>query len=255
LFGRNGECPAIVIAASSPANCFYYAFIASKLSMEHMTPVILLTDGYLGFGSELFKIPEMKDLPAINPPIAEPNDKDYKPYRRDEKTLARKWALPGTEGLRHRIGGLEKTNIDGLVSTDPENHQLMVNLRAEKVNRVADYIPHQEIIGEETGDLLVVGWGGTEGALTSTVNALQKEGKKISYAHFHYIMPLPKNTGEVLSGFKKIVVCELNSGQFVNYLRMTHPEFKYHQFNKVKGQPFHKAELASEFNKLLEEGK
>ncbi len=255
LFGRNGECPAIVLAASSPANCFYYAYIASKLSMEHMTPVILLTDGYLGFGSELFKIPEMKDLPPITPPIAEPYDKDYKPYRRDEKTLARKWALPGTEGLRHRIGGLEKTNIEGLVSTDPDNHQLMVDLRAEKVNRVADHIPLQAIKGEKNGDLLVVGWGGTEGALTSTVENLQKQGKKISLAHFNYIMPLPKNTKEILAGFKKIVVCELNSGQFVNYLRMMYPDFSYRQFNKVKGQPFHEIDLATEFNKLLEENK
>lgn len=255
LFGRNGECPAIVIAASSPANCFYYAYIASKLSMEHMTPAILLTDGYLGFGSELLRIPQMKDLPPINPPIAEANDTNFKPYRRDDKTLARKWAIPGTEGLRHRIGGLEKTNVDGLVSTDPDNHQLMVDLRAEKVNRVVDYIPEQEVKGEKTGDLLVVGWGGTEGALTSTVANLQKEGKNVSLAHFNYIMPLPKNTKEVLAGFKKIVVCELNSGQFVNYLRMTHPEFKYLQFNKVKGQPFHEVELSDHFNKLLEEDK
>jgi 2-oxoglutarate/2-oxoacid ferredoxin oxidoreductase subunit alpha len=253
LFGRNGECPAIVLAASSPANCFFFAYHAAKLSLEHMTPVILLTDGYIGFGSELFKIPDTKDLPAIHPPLATPNDTSFKPYRRDGKTLVRQWAHPGMEGLRHRIGGLEKTNIDGNVSTDPLNHQLMVNIRAEKVNRVADYIPLQEVQGEDSGDLLVVGWGGTEGALVSAVSKMQEEGKNVSLAHFNYIMPLPNNTAEVFSRFKKIVVCELNMGQFVNYLRMTHPEFRYHQFNKVQGLPFHVQELNDAFNKLLEE--
>lgn len=253
LFGRNGECPAIVMAASSPANCFYFAYEAAKLSLEHMTPVILLTDGYIGFGSELFKIPDTKTMAPIKPPLATPNDPTFKPYRRDEKTLVRQWALPGMEGLRHRIGGLEKTNIDGNVSTDPLNHQLMVNIREEKVNRVADYIPLQEVKGEETGDLLVVGWGGTEGAMVSAVQHMQGQGKKVSLAHFNYIMPLPKNTAEVFSGFKKIIVCELNSGQFVNYLRMTNPDYRYHQFNKVQGLPFTLHELTEAFNKLLED--
>ena len=253
LFGRNGECPMIVIAASSPANCFHYAFMASKLSVEHMTPTILLTDGYLGFGSELFRIPKVQDLPEIKPPLATPNDKSFKPYRRDEKTLVRQWAAPGTEGLRHRIGGLEKTNIDGNVSSDPLNHQLMVNIREEKVNRVADYIPLQDVVGEESGDLLVVGWGGTHGALLSAVKRMQEEGKKVSFAHFHYIKPLPINTKDIFSKFKKIVVCELNMGQMVNYLRMTHPEFRYYQYNKVQGLPFHVQELADAFTKLLEE--
>ena len=253
LFGRNGESPLMVMAASSAANCFEYAYLASKYSMEHMTPVILLTDGYLGFGSELFHIPDVNQMPRINPPMADPNDPNFKPYRRDEKTLVRKWALPGKEGLRHRIGGLEKTNIDGNVSTDPLNHQLMVNIREEKVNRIADYIPLQEVSGDTTGDLLVVGWGGTEGALRSTVNRMQAEGHKVSHAQFNYIKPLPKNTRELLAGFKNIVVCELNSGQFVNYLRMLYPEFTYHQFNKVQGLPFHVQELTETFTKLLEE--
>jgi 2-oxoglutarate/2-oxoacid ferredoxin oxidoreductase subunit alpha len=253
LFGRNGEAPMIVIAASSPANCFYYSYMAAKYSMEHMTPVILLTDGHMGFGSELFKIPKVADLPEIKPPIAEPNDKSFKPYRRDPVTLARKWALPGTEGLRHRIGGLEKTNIDGNVSTDPLNHELMVNIREDKVMRLAKYIPEQEVLGEDSGDLLVVGWGGTEGMLKSAVGQMQRDGYKVSLAQFNYIMPLPKNTGEVFSRFKKIVVCELNKGQFVNYLRMTHPEFRYHQYNKVQGLPFHVKELVQVFTKKLEE--
>lgn len=253
LFGRNGEAPLIVIAASSPASCFYFAYMAAKYSMEHMTPVLLLTDGQMGFGSELFKIPKVADLPEINPPLAKPNDPDFKPYRRNPVTLARKWALPGTEGLRHRIGGLEKTNIDGNVSTDPLNHELMVNIREDKVMRVANYIPEQEIYGEESGDLLVVGWGGTEGMLKSAVGQMQRAGHKISLAHFNYIMPLPENTPEVFSGFKKIVVCELNKGQFVNYLRMTHPEFRYEQYNKVQGLPFHVKELTEVFTKTMEE--
>lgn len=253
LFGRNGEAPMIVIAASSPANCFYYAFETAKLSMEHMTPAILLTDGYLGNGSELFRIPKMSDLPEIHPPICEPNDTNFKPYRRDPVTLARKWALPGTEGLRHRIGGLEKENIMGTVSTDPQNHELMTQMRSEKVKRVANYIPEQKVIGEECGDLLVISWGGTEGAVKTAVEAIQSQGKKVSMAHFNYIMPLPKNTGNILKNFKKIVVCELNAGQFVNYLRMEFPQFNYKQFNKVQGLPFVTNELVDKFNQILEE--
>ena len=253
LFGRNGECPVIVIAASTSENCFYYAYMAAKYSMEHMTPCILLTDGYLGFGSTLFRIPKMADMPAIKPPMATPNDASFKPYKRDPKTLARQWAIPGMEGLRHRIGGLEKEDISGTVSTDPINHQKMVEYRAEKVERVANYLPLQEVEGDKSGDLLVVSWGGTYGAVHSAVQKLQKEGKKVSHAHFHYIMPLPKNTGEIFGGFKKVVVCELNSGQFVNYLRMRHPSTVYHQCNKVQGQPFMINELITNFNQLLED--
>jgi 2-oxoglutarate ferredoxin oxidoreductase subunit alpha len=253
LFGRNGECPVIVIAASTSENCFYYAYEAAKLSMEHMTPCILLTDGYLGFGSALFKIPKMSDMPAINPPIAKANDPDYKPFRRDPETLVRQWAIPGTEGLRHRIGGLEKEDIIGTVSTDPLNHQKMVDYRNSKVEKVADFIPLQEIDGDDEGDLLVVSWGGTYGAVHSAVKQMQNEGKTVSHAHFNYIMPLPRNTEEVLKGFKRILVCELNSGQFVNYLRMKHPGYAYHQFNKVQGLPFMINELTEKFNQLLEE--
>ncbi len=253
LFGRNGESPCIVIAASSPANCFYYAFEAAKLSMEHMTPVILLTDGYLGNGSQLFKIPKMADLPKITPPIAKPNEPNYKPYRRNPETLVRQWAKPGTEGLRHRIGGLEKEDVIGNVSTDPQNHQIMVDLREAKVQKVADFIPEQTLLGKKNADLLVVSWGGTEGAVFSAVQKLQEEGKSIAHAHFNYIMPLPKNTAKILSGHKKIIVCELNSGQFVNYLKMKHPENQYRQFNKVQGLPFLVNELTAAFNQILEE--
>ncbi|MEI7982707.1 MAG: 2-oxoacid:acceptor oxidoreductase subunit alpha [Bacteroidota bacterium] len=253
LFGRNGECPVIVVAASTAENCFYYAYEAAKLSLEHMVPVILLTDGYLGFGSTLFRIPKMADMPAIHPPLAEANDPDYKPYKRNPETLVRQWAIPGTEGLRHRIGGLEKEDITGTVSTDPMNHQKMVDFRAAKVEKVADFIAEQPIDGATEGELLVVSWGGTFGAVHSAVKQLQDEGKSLSHAHFHHIMPLPRNTEKVLKGFKKILVCELNSGQFVNYLRMKFPLPNFYQFNKVQGLPFMINELTEKFNQLLEE--
>ena len=253
LFGRNGEAPLIVIAASTSSNCFYYAYQAAKLSMEHMTPVILLTDGYLANGSEVFRIPKVGDLDPINPPLVKANDADYQPYRRDSEKLNRFWAIPGTEGLRHRIGGLEKEDGMGNVSHDPMNHQIMSEYRAEKVERVANYIPEQEIIGEETGDLLVVSWGGTYGVMYEVVKRFQEEGKKISLAHFHYINPLPKNTEDVLKGFKKVVVPELNMGQFIMYLRMKFPHIRYEQYNKMQGLPFMEKELEDKFNQLLEE--
>jgi len=253
LFGRNGEAPLVVMAASSPADCFYAAYEASKIALEHMTPVVLLSDGSIGNGSQLFRIPNIKSLPSINPPIAKPNDPDFKPYKRDPETLVRKWALPGTEGLRHRVGGLEKENITGIVTTDPLNHELMVHLREQKIEKVADFIIPQEIIGNSTGDLLVVSWGGTLGSIQSAVEEMQEEGYSISLAHFRHILPLPRNTREVLSGFKKIVVCELNRGQFVYYLRMKHPEFSYLQYNKVQALPFTIEELKNVFEKILKE--
>lgn len=252
LFGRNGECPMIVIAAESPADCFYSAFEAAKLSMEHMTPVVLLTDGSLGNGSELLRIPDTKDLPKIVPPMAKANDTTYKPYKRNEKTLAREWAIPGMDGLRHRIGGLEKENITGSVSMDPINHEIMVNLRAEKVQRVANYIAPQEVFGEPEGDLLVVSWGGTKGVIRNSVIEMQNEGKKVSHVHFKHIMPLPKNTAEIFAKFKKIIVCELNIGQFVAYLRMTMPQFTYNQANKIQSLPFMISELKEKYYKLLD---
>ncbi|MBT3799513.1 MAG: 2-oxoacid:acceptor oxidoreductase subunit alpha, partial [Bacteroidetes bacterium] len=215
--------------------------------------VILLTDGYLANGSELLKLPKMDELPEITPRMAKANDPDYKPYKRDPDTLARDWAIPGTEGLRHRIGGLEKGDVDGEVSHDPVNHQVMTDLREEKVQRISNHIPLQRIYGEETGDLLIVGWGGTFGSLLTSVNEMKEEGKKVSLAHFNYIKPLPKNTESVFKGFKKIIVCEINSGQFADYLRMKVPGFQYHQFNKVQGLPFMVSELKDRFNQLLED--
>ncbi len=251
LFGRNGDCPTIVMAATSPEDCFYSAYEAAKLAMEHMTPVILLTDGSLANGSEIFKVPKVADLDDIYPPIVEANDKKYKPYRRDKEKLNRFWALPGTEGLRHRVGGLEKANIDGNVSHDPENHQLMTELRENKVQKVANYIPKQKVIGNKTGKVLVVSWGGTEGVVLTAVEEMLSAGKDISLAHFKYINPLPKNTERIFSKFEKIIVCELNNGQFVNYLKMNFPQFKYYKYTKIQGLPFMVSELKRRFNALL----
>jgi 2-oxoglutarate ferredoxin oxidoreductase subunit alpha len=251
LFGRNGESPVVVMAASTPANCFDYAFMAAKIAVEHMVPVILLTDGYLANGSELWKVMKMADLPKITPRLVKDNDPDYKPYLRDQETLTRSWAVPGQEGLRHRIGGLEKEDVIGTVSHDPLNHQKMVGLRQEKVYRVANAIPELEVFGEPEGELLVVGWGGTYGHMVSAVKDLQSEGHSISLAHFHYIYPLPKNTEKVLSGFKKIVVCELNNGQFIHWLRSEFPQFNYLTYHKIQGLPFLINELKEKFAEIL----
>ena len=243
LYGRNGECPMVVMAAHSPAGCFDAAFNAAKIALEHMTPVLLLTEGFLGNGSEPWLIPSMKDYPKIQPPFARPNT-EYKPFQRDPETLVRKWAVPGMAGCEHRVGGLEK-NHDGVLSSDPKNHEMMVRERMEKVQKVADFIPELEVNGAESGKLLLVGWGGTYGHLLSAVQEARQEGVEVSFAHFDYILPLPKNTEEVFSKFDKILVCELNSGHFVNYLRGVMPQFKYTQYNKVQGQPFLVQEIVS----------
>jgi 2-oxoglutarate ferredoxin oxidoreductase subunit alpha len=252
LYGRNGESPVVVIAASTPSDCFHYAFEAARIALEHMTPVVLLTDGYVGNGSEPWKIPAMADLPEIKPPIAVKEEGPYYPYKRDAKRFARSWAIPGTPGLEHRIGGLEKTD-KGTVSYVPENHELMVKLREDKVNNVVEKIPDLKVFGEESNDLLVVGWGGSYGHLLTAVRELQNEGYKVSLANFNYIKPFPKNVREVFSKFKKILVCELNLGQFANYLRMNFQEFNYNQFNKVQGIPFTVNEIKEHCIKLLEE--
>ncbi len=252
LFGRNGECPVVVIAASTPADCFHFAFEAARIALEHMTPVILLTDGYLANGTEPWRIPEMSELPEIKPPFASTSEIPFLPYKRDEQKLARSWALPGTPGLEHRIGGLEKT-IKGTVSYTPENHELMVRTREEKVRRVANDIPDLQVQGEESGDLLVVGWGGKYGYIITAVRELQSEGHKVSMVNFNYINPLPNNVKDLFSRFKKILVCELNLGQFAGYLRMKHQEFKYEQINKVQGQPFTIKEIKQKCIEILKE--
>ena len=253
LYGRNGESPAVVVAASSPTNCFDYAFYASKIALEHMTPVILLTDGFLGNGTQPWRIPDMNDFPVIKPPIVDKSMKDWKPYVRDPEKLSRYWAYPGMPGFSHRIGGLEKDYITGAVSHDPLNHQKMVDVRQAKIDKIADYIPELEIIGEEDADLLVIGWGGTFGHLYTVYEEMTNEGYNVAVAHFSYINPLPKNSYDVLSKFDKKVVCELNMGQFANYLRMKFEGMSFKQYNKVQGLPFTVKELKEHFKKLLEE--
>jgi len=251
LYGRNGESPVVVLAASTPSDCFFYAYKAAKMALERMVPVILLTDGFLGNGSEPWRIPDMAELPSITPRIAK-DAASFKAYQRDEDLLVREWAFPGMPGFEHRIGGLEK-NISVTVSHDPENHQKNSEIREDKVQRTVDLVPDIEICGDEDGDVLVVGWGGTYGHLISAVRDLRKEGKNVSLAHFNYIKPLPKNTAAVFKKFKKVIVCELNLGQFASYLRDKVPGFKYHQLNKVKGLPFMLNEIKEGVNKLLEE--
>ncbi|MGE4567705.1 MAG: 2-oxoacid:acceptor oxidoreductase subunit alpha [Bacteroidales bacterium] len=254
LYGRNGEAPLVVTAASSPSDCFYAAYEAAKLALEHMTPVVLLTDGYIGNGSQLFRIPSVADLPAITPPLAEPNDPDFLPYRRDPESLVRKWALPGTEGLRHRIGGLEKTDGAGVGSTDPLNHQKMVAFRAEKVQKVAAKIDPLTTTGADEGDLLVISWGGTYGAIHAAVEEASVQALSVGHAHFRHLMPLPANTAEVLSRYKRCLVCELNGGQFMGYLRMLYPGFHFEPFNKIQGQPFMVSEVLEAITLNLQNG-
>jgi 2-oxoglutarate ferredoxin oxidoreductase subunit alpha len=252
MYGRNGESPVIVIAASTPSDCFKYAYHAAKLALEHMTPVILLTDGYIANGSEPWQIKSVDEMPEIKNNRINEVKENWHPYDRDETTLARNWAIPGTYGLEHRVGGLEKDKITGDVSHVPENHEYMTNIRAEKIKRVENFIPELETEFAESGDLLVLGWGGTYGGLYSAVKQLNQQGyEKIGYAHFNYINPLPKNTKDILSKFKKIVVCELNNGQFASILKMNFSEFDFLQFNKIQGLPFGNTELTEKFKQLL----
>ena len=251
LYGRNGESPVVVLAASTPSNCFFYAFKAAKIALEHMLPVILLTDGYLANGSEPWKIPAMADYPYINPPIVPKGEKAWLPYARDPEKLARTWAVPGTPNFEHRIGGLEKDELQGCVSHDPINHEKMVYLREEKVNRVVNDVPEQKIEGDTSGDILLVGWGGTYGHLKTALDELRKEGVQIGLAHFNYIKPLPGNVEDLFNRFNRILVCELNRGHFMDYLRMNHPEFNYLKYNKVQGQPFTSIEIKEHVYKLL----
>ncbi len=247
LYGRNGECPMPVIAAHSPSHCFDAAFMAAKIALEHMTPVILLSEGFLSGGSEPWLIPSMADYPAINPPFVKgtlPEGEKFKPFERDPETLVRRWAVPGQKGLEHRIGGLEKTH-SGSISSDPANHQLMVDERRAKVDKIASFIPPLKVEGPAEGDLLVVGWGGTYGHILSAVH----EVGDVPFAHFDFICPLPANTAEVFSHYRKILVCELNSGQFASYLRGLMPGVNIVKFNKVQGQPFLVKELVDAINR------
>lgn len=254
LYGRNGECPAVVLAASTPTDCFDAAFWAGKLAVEHMTPVILLTDAFIANGSSAWRLPELDKYPEIKPNYITNyhEDKPWKPYRRDPESLVRYWAIPGTEGFTHRLGGLEKDYDTSAISTDPMNHQRMVKARQAKIDKIADYIPELEVVGDEDADLLIVGWGGTYGHLYEAMETMQEQGKKVALAHFKFINPLPKNTAEVLKKYKKVVVAEQNNGQFANYLRSKVDDFNPYKFDRIKGQPFIVSRLVEEFTKILE---
>ena len=256
LYGRNGESPVVVLAASTPTNCFDMAFVASKIALEHMTPVILLTDAFIANGSSAWRILEMEEYPEIHPQYVY-NDllKDnWKPYKRNPETNVRYWAIPGTEGFMHRLGGLEKDCITSAISTDPANHQKMTDMRQAKIDYIANEIPELEILGNPEADLLVVGWGGTYGHLYSAVESMNAIGKKVAMVHFNYINPMPKNTEEILRRYKKVVVCELNNGQFATQLCAKIPGLtNVSRFNKVQGQPFMVSELTDHFSKLMEE--
>lgn len=255
LYGRNGESPVVVLAASTPTNCFDMAFQAAKIALEHMTPVILLTDAFIANGSSSWRIPDMSEYPDIKPNYVKPEmlNENWKPYKRDPETFVRYWAIPGTEGFMHRLGGLEKDSETSAISTDPNNHQRMTNLRQAKIDYIANCIPALEVKGNPDADLLVVGWGGTYGHLFSAVNELNGEGKKVALAHFNYINPLPANTAEVLKRYKKIVVCEQNNGQFATQLCGKIPGLVVSRFNQVQGQPFMVSGLKEHFIKLMEE--
>lgn len=256
LYGRNGESPLVVMAPTTPTDCFDSAYWASKLAVEHMTPVILLSDGYIANGASAWRIPNMDDYPSISPNFVQNNFKgiaeDWKPYTRDNETLARYWAVPGSESYMHRIGGLEKDYNTGAISSNPENHQLMVDTRQAKVDRIANYIPEQKVIGDEDADTLIVGWGGTYGHLLEAMMRLQDNGKKVALAHFRFINPLPRNTHDILKRYKTVIVAEQNNGQFASFLLSKFDDIKINRFNKIEGQPFSVSNLIEEFTKIIE---
>ena len=253
LYGRNGESPIPVIAATSPTNCFDAAFNACKIAVEHMTPVILLTDAFIANGSSAWRLPDIKNYPAIVPPYVTPEMQEgWTPYKRNPENDVRYWAVPGTPGFTHRIGGLEKSATTGAISNDPANHHNMVETRARKVEKIALEIPELQVEGSQDADLLIVGFGGTYGHLCEAMQQMNKEGKKVALAHFQYINPLPRNTEEVLRRYNKIVVAEQNMGQFAGYLQTKISDIKLHRYNEVKGQPFTVATLVEEFTKIME---
>jgi 2-oxoglutarate ferredoxin oxidoreductase subunit alpha len=250
MYGRNGESPMVIIAASTPADCFDVAMEAFRLAIETMSPVFLMCDGYLVFSSEPWLIPDPADLPTID--VKHWTDADsFQPYSRDPETLARPWALPGTPGLEHRIGGLGKQDITGNVSYDPDDHQHMINTRAAKVAKIADRIPEQDVFGPEWGDLLVVGWGSTYGAIRSAVRRAQAKDQKVAHAHLRYLNPFPRNLGDLLLKYDKVLVPELNMGQLSMLLDAKFP-LKVISYPKAEGQPFKIAEITTKIDEVLE---
>lgn len=252
LYGRNGEAPIPLIAASTPGDCFYAAYEASRIALKYMTPVVLLSDGYLANGSEPWKIPNVKDLEPIDVKFAKGSKSkdDFLPYERDNKTLSRPWAIPGTPGLEHRVGGLEKAENTGHVSYDPDNHQRMVELRQEKVNRIQDDIAKTEVYGDNNGDVLIVSWGGTYGSCRSAVETLHEDGKSVSHIHLRWISPLPKDLGEIIIKFKNVLVPEINMGQLIKLLRAEYL-VDAKGLNQVTGRPISATRIIENVNQLI----
>lgn len=252
LYGRNGESPLCVLAATTPTNCFDMAFEAARIAIEHMTPVILLTDAFIGNGSSAWRVPEADEYPEIHPRfVPESLREGWKPYKRDHKSLSRYWALPGTEGLMHRVGGLEKDSNTGAISTDPANHEKMVTLRREKVARIADDIPLQEVLGDENADTLLLGWGGTYGHLRTAANELNAAGIPMAFTQLAYINPLPRNMADIMSRYKRVIVAELNTGMCADYLQSKFPGTHIDRINKVQGQPFSVSEVVEKVREIL----
>lgn len=252
LYGRNGESPVVVVAPASPTDCFDMAFEASRLAIEHMTPVILLSDAFIGNGSSAWRVPDVDEYPEIHPRYVPEELRDtWRPYQRDEKTHARYWAIPGTPGLMHRLGGLEKDFTTGNLSIDPVNHEHMVRVRREKVERIADDIPQLEVCCQADADTLLIGWGGTYGHLRTAAEQLCKEGTPVAFAHFRYINPLPANTREVLSRYKRVICAELNTGMFADYLQSKFAPLQIERINKIQGQPFLVQEVVDGVKNLI----
>lgn len=250
VYGRNGEAPVCVLAAATPADCFDMAVEASRIAIKYMTPVIMLTDGYLGNGSEPWKIPPADSIPEIPVQFAKA-DKEFHPYERDEN-LSRPWAKPGTPGLEHRIGGLEKAHITGHVSYDPDNHHFMINMRQDKINKIQQDIPDLEVRGDQSGELLVLGWGGTYGAITEAVTKATKVGYKVSQAHLRHLNPFPGNLEKVLRSFKKVLIPEINLGQLAKLIRMEYL-IDVHSYNVVRGLPFKASDIEQKIIQMLGE--
>jgi 2-oxoglutarate ferredoxin oxidoreductase subunit alpha len=249
MYGRHGEAPLPVVAAASAADCFDMTIEAARLALKYMTPVILLTDGYIAQGTEPWKIPDMQELPDIKPVFAD-NPASYAPYKRDPETLARMWAIPGMQGMEHRIGGLEKHHTSGAVSHDPENHQMMVEVRQEKIDRIANDIPQANVLGAMDADLLIIGWGSSYGAIKSAVDEKAKDGVKVAYVHLKHLNPLPANLGEIIAAYQTVLVPELNLGQLKTILHS-----KYFKpmigLNKVQGQPFRTSDITQKIDEIL----
>ena len=255
LYGRNGESPVAVVAPASPTDCFTMAFEACRIAVEHMTPVILLSDAFIGNGSSAWRVPEETEYPAIKTPDVPAEfieNGSWRPYMRAED-LHRYWPMSGTEGTTHRLGGLEKDTNTGAISNDPENHERMVMLRRRKVENIANDIPQLDICGNADADTLLVGWGGTYGHLRSACEELNAQGTPVALAHFRYINPMPANTAEVLARYKRVIVAELNTGMFADYLQCRYPDTRISRINKIQGQPFSVSELVEKTRKIMEE--